>query len=119
MLSCTSNKSRSPIGSIGAAEIVAAREAIDERNMLARNMSSIVNVRIPVIVALDRGDLFTSHSTQRNSVNKSIRCDFNVIRYEFDGRNVAKFVWNPGNQNLADPGSKIDSPLRSALRLTR
>lgn len=116
ILSWSSHKNLRPERSISAAEILAAGEAIDEGKMLARTVSSIYNTRIPLVISLDSRDLCTSLSTQRNSVDKSIRCDVNVICHEFDRRNVAKFVGIAGDQKLADPGTKSDSSLMDALR---
>lgn len=79
-LSCISYKSRRPVHSIGAAENLAAGKAIDEGKMLAQTMSSIFNFDIPLVISLDSGDLFTSLCTHRNSVDKSNRCNVNVIR---------------------------------------
>lgn len=94
---------------------MAAGEAIDEGNILARKVSSINNAHIPLVISLDTRDLFTSLYTQRTSVDKCILCDVSVIRYEDERRNVAKFIWIPGKQNLADP-KRSDSPLTDAQR---
>lgn len=86
--------------------------------MLARAMSSIFNMDSPIVVALDSYDLFTLVSTQCNGLKKCIRCEVNVIRYDFEQKNVAKFVCIPGNKNLADASTKIDCPLHDFLRRT-
>lgn len=86
--------------------------------MLARAMYSTTNVDTPLFSSVDSRDLFSSPSTQSNSVDKSIRCDFNDIRYEFELKNVAKYVRIPANQNLVDPGAKNYSPVLDSLRLT-
>lgn len=44
--------------------------------------------------------------------------DVNVIRYEFERRSVTKYIGIPGEENLADPGTKFDSPLVEHLRIT-
>lgn len=71
LLSWSSHKSRRTVRSIRAAEILAAVEAIDEGKILARTLSSIYSSRIPLLLALDSRDLFTSLSTERNSVHMS------------------------------------------------
>lgn len=91
---------------MGADEIIAAGDAIDEGKRLSRAMSSIFHVDIPVVVALDRHDLLMSLRMQRNCVEKIIPCEVNVIRYEFERQSVAKVVWISGNQKLADPAPR-------------
>lgn len=117
-LSWSSHKSKRPVKSVGAAEILAASEAIDEEKMLKMAMSLLLFNNIPLLVALDSRDLFTSLSTQRNSVDKSIRADVNVIRYEFETQHVDEIIWIPDRVNLTDPGTKTDSPLTQSLLQT-
>ena len=116
-LSWSSRKSKRPVKSIGAAETLAAGEAIDEGKILARVYSKLFGMQVKLSVALDTKDLYNSFSTQRNSIDKSIRSDVNVIRYEFETKNVNNIYWIPGKLNLADPGTKADSPLTQALQL--
>lgn len=73
---------------------------------------------LPLHIVLDSRDLFTSLSTQRQSIDKSIQADVNVIRHEFELRNVARFIWLPGKLYLSDAGTKPDSPLTEALQLS-
>lgn len=61
--------------------------------------------------------MVTSLSTKRTSVAKSIRYDLNIIRHEFERRFIDDIVWIPGKSNLADPGTKSDTPLIHVLRL--
>lgn len=116
-VSWSSRKSKRPVKSVGAAEILAAGEAIDEGKLIAQSYSMILGFQLDLIIVLDSKDLFYSLSTQRNSIDKSIRANVNVIRHEFEIRNVHKIIWIPGNLNLADPGTKCDSPLSPALQL--
>lgn len=74
-------------------------------------------MEIELLIALDSKDLFSSLSTQRNSIDRSIRADVNVIRFEFETKSVSKIYWIPGKMNLSDPGTKADSPLIPALQL--
>lgn len=83
-LSWSSYRAKRPVRSVGAAEVLAAGDGIDEGQMLTRTLSSICGVDVRLIVALDSKDLFTSLSTQRQSIDKSIRADANVIRYAFE-----------------------------------
>lgn len=115
VLSWTSHKSKRPIRSTAAAEILAVGEGIDEGKVIKSIMQMIFNRKIKLMVITDSKDLFTSLSTQRNSIDKSIRPDVNVIRYEFQTKSVDEIVWLPGKVNLADPGTKRDSALTDTL----
>lgn len=57
-------------------------------------------------------------TTQRNSIHRSIRADVSIILFEFEVRNVNVFVWIPGANNLADPGTKQDSSITDGLQPT-
>lgn len=114
----SSHCAKRPVRSIGAAEILAAGESIDEGKMLAATLGAVFNSSIPFEIILDSSDLFTSLSTQRQSIDKSTRADVNVIRHDLERRNVSKFTWISGKANLADVGTKSDSPVADAFRLT-
>lgn len=79
-------------------------------------MSPIIGTRVPLHVFLDRQDLHTSLSTKKNSLNKSVRADVNVIRHEFEQRHVERIVWVPGKHNLVESKTKPDSTLSTALQ---
>lgn len=108
LLSWSSRKAKWPVRSKGAAEILAAGDAIDEVKMLAKTLSHPFDVEVPVFIALVSNDIFTSLSTQRNSIEKCIRADNNVIRSDFERRNGSRFIWVPGRMHLSDPGRKPD-----------
>lgn len=116
-LSWASHKSRRPVKSIGAAEIMAVGEAIDDGKVLKSALSTILGFKLQLTVITDSKDLYTSLSTQRNSVDKSIRADVNVIRFEYETHAVDTVAWIPGRTNPADVGTKRDSPLCDALSL--
>ena len=65
---------------------------------------------------VDSKDLYSSLSTQRQSIDKSIRGDVSMIRYYFETGVLSQVVWIPGKVNLADVGTKPDSPLTTALQ---
>ena len=69
-------------------------------------------------LCVDSKDLFSSLSTQRQSIDRSIRGDVACIRFEFQVHNINYITWIPGSINLADPLTKTDSPLTDALVLT-
>ena len=114
-LSWLSHKSKRPVKSVPAAEILASAEAIDEAKMISHAFSEIMNMNIGVHLCVDSKDLFTSLSTQRNSIDRSIRGDVASIRFEFQVGNVNKISWIPGKINLADPLTNKDSQLTDAL----
>ena len=116
-LSWSSRKSKRPVKSIGSAEVLAVGEAIDEGKILKSVVSTIIGVNVKLLVATDSKDLFNSLSTQRNSIDKSIRADVNLIRFEYETHSVNTVVWIPGKTNRADPGTKRDSPLTDVLLL--
>lgn len=118
VLSWSSRKAKRPVRSIGAAEILAAGESIDEGKNLARTLSDIHGIHVNLFVVVDSRDLFPSLKTQRNSIDKSIRADVNVIRFKLERRFVSRLTWVPGRVNLADPGTKPDSHLQNALSVT-
>lgn len=70
-----------------------------------------------LLVLLDSKDLFTSLPTKRNSIDKSIYADVNITRLEFECGKVNESFWIPGSVNLADPGTKANSPLIHSLQL--
>lgn len=88
VVSWSSHKAKRPVRSIGTAELLAAGEAIDEGKILASTLAVITNQPVELIIALDTKDLFSSLSSQRNPIDKSIRADVNVIRYELECGNV-------------------------------
>lgn len=117
VVSWSSRKSTRPVRSVGAAEILAAGEAIDEGKTIAHAYSILLGQHVDLIIAVDSKDLFQSLSTQRNSIDKSIRADVNVIRHEFEVRNISSMIWLPGKLNFADIGTKMDSPLTLSTQL--
>jgi len=117
-LSWISHKSKRPVKSVPAAEILAAAEGIDEDKIIAQAYYELEDMDIRMRLCLDSKDLFTSLSTQRNSIDRSIRGDVSCIRFEFQTGNVERISWIPGKLNLADPLTKKDSPLTDMLQLS-
>lgn len=85
--------------------------------MLATTLSTIFGTSIPLHVTLHSKDLLSSLSTKLNSIDKSIRSDVNVIRFQSERSNESHFIWIPCRKNRAGPGTKYDSPLTDALQL--
>lgn len=73
---------------------------------------------IKLRLAVNSKDLFTSLSTQNNSIGKSIRGDVSYVRCKFQTGAVDKTSWIPGQSNLADPLTKKDSSPTDAFQLT-
>lgn len=118
LLAWSSHKSRRPVKSIGAAETLACGEALDDGKLLAAAAGDVFGKRVPLLIALDSRDLFTSLSTKRNSIDRSIRADVNILRHDYELDMLRELVWIPGKINLSDPGTKPNSPLCDALRIT-
>jgi len=116
-ISWASHKSKRPVKSIGTAEIYAAGESIDEGKMLCHAYQKLFNADIKLWIIVDSKDLFTTLSTCRNAMDRSIRGDVSVIRYEFETKNVDRMIWVPGKLNLADACTKENSPLAESLQL--
>lgn len=59
--------------------------------------------------------LYTSLSTQPNSIDPSIRAGVNIIRYEFERVSVNNIFWIPGSTNPTGHATKKDSALAERL----
>lgn len=115
IVSWSSLKAHRPVRSTAAAETIAADEGIDIGKSLASVYSLLLRMPTALIIVVDSKDLFTTLTTQRQSVDRSIRGDIGVIRFEFETRNVSRIIWIPGKTNPADIGTKFDSPLTDAV----
>ena len=116
-ISWISHKSKRPVKSVPAAEILAAAEGIDEGKMISGAYSEIFNMKVDLKIFVDSKDLFTSLSTQRLSIDRSIRGDVGSIRFEFQTGAVQSVSWIPGKINMADVLTKKDSALTDMLTL--
>lgn len=112
------HKAKRPVRSAPAAKVFAAAEGIDEGKIVRNAYYELLDVHVKLFVCVDSEDLFSSISTQKNSVDKSIRGDVAGIRFEFEGITVDSVPEFPGSTNLADPLTKKDSSLTETLRLT-
>lgn len=63
----------------GAAEILTASEAIEEGQLIKTALSMVLGSYAELVIVVDSKGLFTSLSTQRNSIDLSIRADVNVV----------------------------------------
>lgn len=118
IVSCCSHESKRPIKSIHAAEILATGQAIDYAKVIASAYRKFLKMEIDVNVVLDSKALFSTLSTCRNSIDRSIRADVSVIRYEFETQKVNSISCIPGKTSITDPLTKPNSPLVDALILS-
>lgn len=95
----TCNKSKCPVMSIGSAEILSTGESI----VLKKGLSKLLNIPVYLHAVVDSKDLFSTLSTCRNAIEKSIRGDVIVIRYEFETKTLNKLIWIPGR--TIEPGT--------------
>lgn len=102
VISWSSHKSRRPVKSTGAAETFAAGEGIETRKLLADAYCTLLQAAIDRTIVVDCKDLYTTLTTERQSIDRPTRGDIGVIRYEFEMRNAAKVTLLPGKINPTD-----------------
>lgn len=68
---------------IPAAEVLAAAEDNDEGKVVFKAYPKLLGIGVGLRLCVDSKDLFTSLSTQNNSIDEYIRGDVGCIRYEF------------------------------------
>ena len=68
-ISRSTHKSKRPVNSIGAAEILAAGEAIDEAKVLVKAYHIIFGIHVDLILAVDSEDFFETFSSCRKSLD--------------------------------------------------
>lgn len=95
----------------------AESEAIEKGKMLKTAISDILGMPGQTAILIDSKDLYSSFSTRRNSISRSIRAEVNVISFEFEVKNVDVMCWIPRSLSLADPGTKTESPLTQWVQL--
>lgn len=71
-----------PVRLIGAAAILGGADAICDGNMLLQTMRFLLDIDIPLIIILDSKDSFDFLSTQGGNLDRSIRADVSVSRFE-------------------------------------
>lgn len=97
---------------------MAATKGNDEGKFIAQAYSEILNTDIKMRLCFDSKDLFTSLSTRRNSIDRSILSGVSCIRFEFHTGSVDKISWVPGNVCLEGPLTKNDSQITDLLHLS-
>ena len=117
VISWSSRNSRRPVESVASAKILATGDAIDEGKALVKALNELFNMKIELCIALDSKDLFTTPLTCRLASDRSNLGDENSIRFEFATKMVSVMIYVLGNSNLADSGTKANSPLTQTLQL--
>lgn len=112
-----SHKSKRALKSVPLAEILAAAEGIDEGKAISAVYCELLETDVKLRIFVDSKDLFTSMSTQRVSVDRSIRGDVSSNRFEFQTGTVSEISWVPGKLNISDVLTKTDSSLTETLLL--
>lgn len=102
------HKAKRPVRSIGAAEILAAFAEIDKEKVTKTAFSMQLECYVGLVIVDNSKDLFTFLSIQRNSIDRSIRADVNIIHLEFETGSADKIIWVPGSVNFVDPNTKRD-----------
>lgn len=115
VISWSSHKAHRPVRSTGAAETIAAGEGVEIGKVIDQVYNLLLMMKIDFIVAVHSKDLNTTLTTQRQSIDRSIRVDVGVIRYKSEVRNISQIVWIPGKLNPADVGTKFDSSLTPSV----
>ena len=116
-LTWRSHLSNRPTKSSGSAETLAAGDAIDDGKLIVDTLNILLTDGIHLVVVVDCKDLFTSLSTCRNPVDKSMRADVSLIRYNYETRRLNRLIWTPGSLNPADVLTKLDSALTDSVQL--
>lgn len=112
-----SHKSRRPLKSIAAAKILGGGDSIDEGKTTRDTINMVIGNSLDLTVVTDSKDLYTFLSTKRNSVDRSICADANIITYEYETGSIDSVVWIRSSTNHAKEATKKDSALTEPLRL--
>lgn len=113
----TSHKLKRLVGSVEAEEIIVAAECIDEGIVFKLAVSKLLCFTIDLTVVLGSKNLYLSPTTQRLSIDRSVRADVNFYKYQFKVGNAERIYRDPGRFNLAEPGIKPDGPSTLPLQL--
>lgn len=114
-MSWSLHKAKRPVKWAGAAETLAAGEETDVGKEIVVVYGDLFRATVNLVVTVDSKDLFSTLTSQRQSIHRSIRASIRVIRYEFETKYVHEVRWVPGKHNLADAGAKFDSSLNHSL----
>lgn len=114
-IACFSHRAHRPVRFTGAAEIILAGEHIDIGKIIAQTHSLLLALHTPLVVVVESEDLFKSLTTRRQSIDRSIRGDNGVVRFEFETTNVSKIISFPEKLNLPDVETSLNSLLLFAI----
>lgn len=116
-MSWSLHASKRPVTSIAASQVLAAGEAVDEGIVLKQIFSTLLDINVELIIALDSSNIYISLKTQRKAAICSVRSNVNYNRYAFERGHANPVLWISGRLILTDPGTKSESPLADALQL--
>lgn len=92
LLSCCSHRSKRTAKSTPDAEILAGSEDVDELVMIKKVLSTVLKTEIKTMMVVDSKDLHHALSSNRNTVDKSVRPDVISMRFQFETA-IDFFVW--------------------------
>ena len=117
ILTWRSHLSSRPNNSSGSAETLAAGVTIDDGKLIVETLKILLAGGVHLIVVFDCKNLFTLLSTCRNPVNKSMRANVSLIRFNYETRRLNRLIWTPGSLSPADVPTKMDSALTDSVQL--
>lgn len=80
----SSRKSKRPVKSVAAVEIIIAGEAVHEGNLLRKVYERLLRRDVDLILVVAAKDFYDSLSTCHNPRGRSIRAEVNFIRFNFE-----------------------------------
>lgn len=117
LLDWASHKSRHPVRSTAAAEIIAADGALDEIVSLKNTLSVNLQFKVPLAILVDPKYFYSSLSSQRYLTDKSVCSNVKTIGF-YHEITVDMFCWIRGAGDPADICMKLNSPLVETLSRT-
>lgn len=112
-----SENSKRTVRSLWAPKIVASGEAINKINILAFTSSRVLGTVISFRNAPYYKDFYTSLSSKREFVDKSLRPYVNCIYFELEPGPVARIICILGKLNQSDSRKKKTSPMATPIHL--
>lgn len=116
-LSWRSHLSSRPTKSSGSAETLAAGDEIEKGKIIVDTLNILFCDGNHLVFVVDSKELFTSLSTCRALIDKSMRADISLISYNFETRRLNRLVWIPGSLNPSDVLTKLNSTLNESAQL--
>lgn len=96
---------------------MAVFNASNEGKNLRYTSSILLGKSLDLFIVTNSKDLYTSLSTKRKSIDRSIHADINLIQYAFETGYINNIVGIPGATNTADSDTKKDICIAEPLRI--